>query len=37
VETALANALDAKKAWIETALEDGIRIHQPDNFENYSG
>jgi len=24
VESAVANALDAKKAWIEAALEDGI-------------
>ena len=37
VETAVANALDAKKAWLEAALEDGITIHEPDNLEDYSG
>ena len=29
VESAVANALDAKKAWIEAALEDGVEIHEP--------
>ena len=37
VEIAVANALDAKKAWLEAALEDGIEIHEPDNLEDYSG
>lgn len=37
VETAVANALDAKKVWIGAALEAGITIHEPDNLENYSG
>ncbi len=37
VESAVANALDAKRAWIEAALEDGIEIYEPDNLENYSG
>lgn len=37
VESAVANALDAKKAWIETALEEGIEIHEPESLENYSG
>jgi len=37
VESAVANALDAKRAWIEAALEDGIEIQEPDNLENYSG
>ena len=27
VESAVANALDAKKAWIEAALEEGVEIH----------
>ena len=27
VESAVANALDAKKAWLEAALEDGVEIH----------
>ena len=30
VESAVANALDAKKAWLEAAMEDGIEIHEPD-------
>lgn len=37
VESAVANALDAKKAWIEAALEEGIEIHEPDSLEDYSG
>jgi predicted RNase H-like HicB family nuclease len=35
VEIAVANAVDAKKAWIEAALEDGIKIHELDNLEDY--
>ena len=37
IESAVANALDAKKAWLEAALEEGIEIHEPDNLEDYSG
>ena len=37
VESAVANALDAKKAWLEAALEEGIEIHEPDSLEDYSG
>ena len=37
VESAVANALDAKRAWLEAALEDGIPIREPDDLENYSG
>lgn len=37
VESAVANALDAKKAWLEVAMEDGIEIHEPDSLEDYSG
>lgn len=29
-ERAVANALDAKKAWLEAALEDGVEIYEPD-------
>lgn len=29
VEKAVANAADAKRAWIETALEEGIEINEP--------
>ncbi len=37
IESAVENALDAKKAWLEAAIEDGIEIQEPDSLENYSG
>ena len=37
VESAFTNALDAKKAWLEAAMEDGIEIHELDSLEDYSG
>ena len=37
VESAVANAMDAKKAWLEAALEEGLTIHEPGNIEDYSG
>ena len=37
LESAIENAQDAKKAWIEAALEDGVEIHEPDSLEDYSG
>ena len=37
VESAVANASDAKKAWIEVALEEGVESHEPDSLEDYSG
>ena len=37
IEAAIANAADAKMAWIEAALEEGIEIREPDNLEDYSG
>ena len=37
IETAVANANDAKMAWIEAALESGIEIQEPNNLEEYSG
>ena len=37
VESAVANALDAKRAWLEAALVDGIPIREQDDQENYSG
>lgn len=37
LEEAYNNALDAKHAWIEAALEDGVVINEPDCIENYSG
>ena len=30
-------AADAKKAWLEAALEEGIEIHEPGSLEEYSG
>lgn len=37
IESAVANAMDAKRVWIETAIEDGIEIYEPDSLESYSG
>jgi predicted RNase H-like HicB family nuclease len=37
LETVAANAEDAKKAWLEAAMEDGIQIREPDAAESYSG
>ena len=37
VESAVANAEDAKREWIAAALEEGTEIHEPDDLENYSG
>ena len=37
VESAISNALDTKKAWLEAALEEGVEIHEPDSLEDYSG
>ena len=36
-EEALKDALDAKKAWLEAALEENIEIPEPDSLEAYSG
>lgn len=37
IESAVANASDAKRVWIEAALEEGIPIQEPDSLEDYSG
>ena len=37
IEAAISNAVDAKKAWIEVALESGIEIHEPESLDGYSG
>ena len=34
VEEAVENAKDAKRCWLEAALEDGIAIPLPDETEN---
>ena len=39
IESAIANAIDAKRTWIEAALEDGLTISEPqsDDLSEYSG
>lgn len=37
VEEAVQNAMDAKRAWLEAAIEDGITINDPDSLNAYSG
>lgn len=37
VEEAYANAMDAKKVWLEAAIEDNISINIPSSIDDYSG
>ncbi|MBQ0108997.1 MAG: toxin-antitoxin system HicB family antitoxin [Clostridiales bacterium] len=37
IEKAAENANDAKKAWIEAAIEDNIEIREPSEQASYSG
>ncbi len=37
IEEVIKNAEEAKKAWLEAAVEDGIIINEPDDLEKYSG
>ena len=37
VESAINNAVDAKKNWLQTALEENMEIYEPDSLEDYSG
>lgn len=37
IESAIANAADAKRTWLESAIEDGIQINEPNSIEQYSG
>ena len=37
IESAAAPLVDAKRAWIEAALEDGYNIPIPESDESYSG
>lgn len=37
IEDVIINAKDAKKAWLEAALEDGITINEPSTEADYSG
>ena len=37
IESAVANAIDAKEVWLEAATEEGIEINEPDSLDDYSG
>lgn len=37
VEQAVINAMDAKKAWLEAAIEGNVEIYEPDSLDDYSG
>lgn len=37
IEEAVSNIEDAKKAWLEAAIEEGIKINEPKTDDNYSG
>ena len=37
IKSAIANAMDAKQAWLEAAVESGIDIQEPNDLEEYSG
>ena len=37
IESAVANAIDAKEVWLEAAIEEGIEINEPDSLDYYSG
>lgn len=37
IESAVENAKDAKRAWIEAAIDSGIQIPEPNSIEDYSG
>ncbi len=37
VKAAVSGALDAKKVWLQAAVEDGVTIKEPDSLEDYSG
>ena len=34
---AVANAEDAKRVWLEAAMEEGYEIPEPDTMDQYSG
>ena len=37
VEDAVTNAIDAKREWLEAAIENGVEIFCPDSADKYSG
>ncbi|MEE0181657.1 MAG: type II toxin-antitoxin system HicB family antitoxin [Anaerovoracaceae bacterium] len=36
-ESAAANALDAKRQWLEAAIDSRTEIYEPDSLKDYSG
>lgn len=37
LEEAYKNAIDAKRAWLEAAIKEGININEPSKIEDFSG
>jgi len=37
MEDVVRNAQDAKRAWLEAAMEAGLAIREPESLEDYSG
>ena len=37
IDEAYKNALDAKRAWLEVAIDEGISINEPNSIDDYSG
>lgn len=37
LQSAVKNATDAKKAWLEAAMDEGIEITKPGDLSDYSG
>lgn len=37
IQDVVENAADAKRAWLEAAIEEGVEINEPDSLEEYSG
>lgn len=37
IDSAVANAEDAKREWLAAAMESGVEIAEPDSMQNYSG
>ncbi|MGN0070809.1 MAG: toxin-antitoxin system HicB family antitoxin [Atopobiaceae bacterium] len=37
MDEAVQNAVDAKRVWLETAMEDGVSIAEPEVDNSYSG
>ena len=37
LEMAIKNGIDAKQAWLEAAIEEGLEIFEPESLNHYSG